>query len=113
LFFGFLAEDGTGGYTWVPDTPNWATVKGEYSATTPDGKNYDNRLFNFAEFWLTRRKKEGVLAPYLLFNTEYPEILINRYDQISDFNQPVDWVIGMIQDAFESKFLPLVKSLTM
>lgn len=69
-FFGFLAEDGTGGYIWVPDSTNlWPQVMAPYSVSNPTGKDYDNRLFAFAEFWLTRRKSPFD-AIYGLFNSE-------------------------------------------
>ncbi|NEN25408.1 hypothetical protein G3O08_18075 [Cryomorpha ignava] len=113
LYFGFLAEDGTGGYIWVPDSPNWTTVKGEYSASTPSGKNYDKRLFDYAEFWLTRRKREAGTGFSLLLNNEIDEEDINRFSEFTEFEEPVQWVESFIQNAFENKFLPFIKNLTL
>lgn len=109
LFFGFLAENGTGGYIWVPDNATlWANVKAPYATSNPTGKDYDNRLFKFAEFWLTRRISTVSLALALVNNSSFPNLFINRF---SDFNQPEAWVINQIHESFESKFLTFVKSL--
>lgn len=114
LFFGFLAENGTGGYIWVPDNATlWANVKAPYATSNPTGKDYDNRLFKFAEFWLTRRKLDYLLVTYLVYSLKYPDYLISKFNDITDFDQPVQWTNVKITESFENKFLPYVKTLTM
>ncbi|NEN25406.1 hypothetical protein G3O08_18065 [Cryomorpha ignava] len=113
LFFGFLADDGVGGYFWVPDNQTlWESVKAPYSLSNPTGKDYDNRLFRFAEFWLTTRKSEVFLAIFLLGNLEYPTTSIDHFVNMPNFIEPLTWVQNMIDESFELKFLPYIKSLT-
>lgn len=112
LFFGFMAKDNNNNYYWVPDFPEWNNVKNNYSATNPQGRNYDNRMFHFAEFWITRRKQKSDLGFALLKNTAYPTSKISRFNNINDFNQPVNWVNNKIIESFELKFLPFIRALT-
>ncbi|NEN25403.1 hypothetical protein G3O08_18050 [Cryomorpha ignava] len=113
LYFGFLADDSAGGYIWVPDNQTlWDKVKAPYSISNPTGKDYDNRLFKFSEFWLTRRKLFLFIEPALVADSKYHEFFISRFSNINDFDQPVlEWVKSKLSESFESKFLPFVKNL--
>ncbi|NEN25409.1 hypothetical protein G3O08_18080 [Cryomorpha ignava] len=114
LYFGFLAEDGFGGFVWIPDDPTlWAKVKAPYSIANPTGKDYNNRLFDYAEFWLTSRESIATLGFALRLNFSFPSNLINHFSEFMDFSQPEVWVLNKIQESFESKFLGFVKNLTL
>lgn len=114
LFFGFMVDGGVGGYIWVPDSPTlWAAVKSPYSSSNPIGKDYDNRLFYYSVFWLTRRESTAFLGLYLWSNKEYPDYLINHFSDNIDFPQPVSWIKNILNDLFETKFLSFVKNLAL
>lgn len=97
LFFGFLREDGTGGYFWVPDAPSlWSNVKAPYSISNPNGRDYSNRLYHFAEFWFTRRGSYLALVYYFFRNISMPEENISRFLNAPNVVNPSQFAQSLI-----------------
>ncbi|NEN25401.1 hypothetical protein G3O08_18040 [Cryomorpha ignava] len=121
LFFGFMAEDG-GEYIWVPDNPTlWAKVKAPFSQSNPQGKNYDERLFNLAEFWYSSVDNNYpipiISIPKIAYNLqlgkEIPETLIKRFTSESFYNPETTqilWINSQLKILLEDKFLNYVYS---
>jgi|SRR5690554_3395402 len=116
LFYGFLEEPTAGNFIWVPDdSTKFANLKASYdSASNPTGKDYDNKLFHFAEFWYNRREEYYRTALNLIFKTDYFDI--RSFKTTGTFAGTVktekQWILDELNQIFENTFLSNLKTLT-
>lgn len=116
LFYGFLEEPSAGSFNWIPDdATKFANLKAPYNSTTnPTGKDYDNRLYNFAEFWYNTREEYYSTAFNLIFETDFWSI--SRLKSSGNFESTgkseKQWMLDELQVAFETLFLTSLKNYT-
>ena len=118
LFFGFMKENDSGAYIWVPGTSDWESVLAQYDPeTNPKGRNYNNRLFAFSTFWyneIITGVHYIILGSFITLDIEYPDSLITRYLDSGEFNNTGDsekaFVTQQLFDCFHNKFIPFLEN---
>lgn len=84
-------------------------MKSVYSTTISNGRDCNNRLYHFAEFWKTRRERKEETGYKLLSDLEVSEAEIRRFVIAPNLVNPVHEAQPIINQAFMSKFLPWSK----
>lgn len=128
--FGFYRKDTSGNYFWVPDNATeWNKVMADYSVSNPTGRDYENRLFGFAEFWNTTINKMSYSSILSFSFKEFVEFSLNlfsnkiipndsvvRYNTSGNFNgsgSPQDiWVKNQTNNFLQISFISYLKNKT-
>lgn len=97
----------------MPDDPIlWADVKAEYSSSNPNGKDYDNRLFYYSEFWLTVNDNYFITGYSLYWDDPIDVDRIKRFNTVGNFNNTTldekSWVKDVL-DALLNDLLVYIK----